>query len=420
LWLAAVSFKFTILNFLGFNQNYLYKAFNDTHITITKKTSLPTNLKKLKLTPYAFYDNESLSLVYYLSRVNKSLSYLKQQNFMQQKYKSYNMSLMGNIHDLLLESTVLQESNNVRFNFKELNSYIYNYELENNTSLHWSNYFTPTAYTMSLLSGPQFYTINLNSLQNLNNTKFSSVLNNLNVYSNLNQSKQDRWFMKNSILSNSSTVDLNAFTQAKKLVGVNLLDSSNTSSNIWNSSKMTQLTKASELQKLSLLQNFIGLNTTFGSNNELKSINELSAGLEGFNYFESSSLWTTKKYFFTNQLKLNTVLVNTIKANQLQPQVTDTFSAFNLISNLHNSNINLQLNELNNLTNTSATNTFGLGVSDLNQNIFIQSEDIDLLNSFNLDIINNLNSPIIEKNTTISDYTIVHPFFKKQIINYKN
>jgi hypothetical protein len=85
---------------------------------------------------------------------------------------------------------------------------------------------------MSLLSGPQFYTINLNSLQNLNNTKFSSVLNNLNVYSNLNQSKQDRWFMKNSILSNSSTVDLNAFTQAKKLVGVNLLDSSNTSSNI--------------------------------------------------------------------------------------------------------------------------------------------------------------------------------------------
>jgi hypothetical protein len=183
---------------------------------------------------------------------------------------------------------------------------------------------------------------------------------------------------------------------------------------------MTQLTKASELQKLSLLQNFIGLNTTFGSNNELKSINELSAGLEGFNYFESSSLWTTKKYFFTNQLKLNTVLVNTIKANQLQPQVTDTFSAFNLISNLHNSNINLQLNELNNLTNTSATNTFGLGVSDLNQNIFIQSEDIDLLNSFNLDIINNLTSPIIEKNTTISDYTIVHPFFKKQIINYKN
>ena len=58
------------------------------------------------------------------------------------------------------------------------------------------------------------------------------MLNNLNVYSNLNQSKQDRWFMKNSILSNSSTVDLNAFTQAKKLVGVNLLDSSNTSSNI--------------------------------------------------------------------------------------------------------------------------------------------------------------------------------------------
>jgi hypothetical protein len=38
--------------------------------------------------------------------------------------------------------------------------------------------------------------------------------------------------MKNSLLNNSTALDLNAFTQAKKLVGVNLLDSSNTSSNI--------------------------------------------------------------------------------------------------------------------------------------------------------------------------------------------
>ena len=69
-------------------------------------------------------------------------------------------------------------------------------------------------------------------LQNLNNQRFGIILNNLNIYNNLTQSKQDRWLLKNSLLSNSSTVDLNAFTQTKKLLGMNLFESSNTSRNI--------------------------------------------------------------------------------------------------------------------------------------------------------------------------------------------
>ena len=56
-------------------------------------------------------------------------------------------------------------------------------------------------------------------LQNLNNQRFGIILNNLNIYNNLTQSKQDRWLLKNSLLSNSSTVDLNAFTQTKTLLG---------------------------------------------------------------------------------------------------------------------------------------------------------------------------------------------------------
>ena len=69
-------------------------------------------------------------------------------------------------------------------------------------------------------------------LQNLNNQRFGIILNNLNIYNNLTQSKQDRWLLKNSLLINSSTVDLNAFTQTKKLLGMNLFESSNTSRNI--------------------------------------------------------------------------------------------------------------------------------------------------------------------------------------------
>jgi hypothetical protein len=182
---------------------------------------------------------------------------------------------------------------------------------------NWSDLGTNSIKSLSNLSQTKFYTINTSILQNLNNHQFGIILNNLNIYDNLRQAKQDRWLLKNSLLSNSSTIDLNAFTQTKKLLGMNLLESSNTSRNIWNSSKLTQLTQTEELQKLSLFQNFLGLNTN-SSINTLNLLNEESSGLQGFNWFETSSLWTTKKFFFTNQLKSNhTVITKSVNTTLL-------------------------------------------------------------------------------------------------------
>jgi hypothetical protein len=173
---------------------------------------------------------------------------------------------------------------------------------------NWGGLNMNSIKSLANVSNPRFYTINSNLLQNLNNHRFGIILNDLNIYDNLRQTKQDRWLLKNSLLSNSTTVDLNAFTQTKKLLGMNLFESSNTSRNIWNSSKLTQLTQTEELQKLSLFQNFLGLNKG-SSTNELNLLSEGSSGLQGFNWFETSSLWTTKKYFFTNQLKSNHTII---------------------------------------------------------------------------------------------------------------
>jgi hypothetical protein len=55
----------------------MYKAFNNASSNQNEKIiSNSFSLQTLKLSPSSFYDNESLILVYYLSRVNKSLVYL--------------------------------------------------------------------------------------------------------------------------------------------------------------------------------------------------------------------------------------------------------------------------------------------------------------------------------------------------------
>jgi hypothetical protein len=60
----------------------------------------------------------------------------------------------------------------------------------------------------------------------------SFSLSQLNIYANNLQAKQNRWVLKNSLLSNTNTTDLFYFTQTKNLIGNTLYDSLNTSSHI--------------------------------------------------------------------------------------------------------------------------------------------------------------------------------------------
>lgn len=418
LWLSLTALKLTLTKLLGFNQNYLYKAFN-TSSTFSSENQLPANIlpKNLKLTPTSFYDNESLSLVYYLSRVNKSLSLLNNQVVLPRSFNKDRNPALNKMYTLLPDLVSSTSDSNVRFQVKEISNNVSLYALSLNTPTYWNQAFTPSTQSLKALSNAKFYTLNTKLLQNLNNTEFGTVLNNLNIYSNLNQSKQDRWLLKNSMLSNSSTVDLNAFTQAKKLIGVNLLDASNTSYNIWNSSKMTQLTKAEELQKLSLLQNFTGLNNSQTVINELRSVNESASGLFGFNFFETSSLWTTKKFFFTNQLKLNTLVLNTTLTQNKSSSASNSAITFNFVSNLHNTNINLQLNDLNTLSNINHEQANANNLNALNLSVFVNSGDLDLLKSFNLNVINTLTTPIVDKNSSNNNYTTVIAFKKPNTVN---
>jgi hypothetical protein len=145
--------------------------------------------------------------------------------------------------------------------------------------------------------------LNLLNLNYLSNNYFTYSVSNFNVYNNLHYAKQNRWLLKNSLLSNNSISHLYYITQTKNFIGNTLYNSLNTSQNIWNSSKLTQLSKTSELINLSFFQNNNILNMFNSNKTHLTPLNTSSSTLQNFNLFENSQLWNTKKYFFTNQLK---------------------------------------------------------------------------------------------------------------------
>ena len=419
LWLTVIAFKVSVLQWLGFNQNYMYKAFNASNTTeLPKTTHNSFSPEALKFTSTPFYDNESLTLVYHLSKVNKSLVFLNSHyNIVSNLYSSYN-PLLNKVYSLMPDVVDTPTTSNVRFQIKEVNNHAFLYTLTNSIQTSWSGLNSNSIKAVSNLSNPKFYTVNTKILQDLNNQQFGTILNNLNVYTNLGQAKQDRWLLKNSLLSNSSTVDLNAFTQTKKLIGMNLFESANTSRNIWNSSKMTQLTQTEEIQKLSLFQNFLGFNKSSTSNTSLNLLNEVSSGFQGFNWFETSSLWTTKKYFFTNQLKSNHTSITTSPITISNFKTYDQNTIFNFTSNLHNTSLNNQLDVLNTLLQSDKTNSFVDGRS-FTTNSFVGLGDVDLLKSFNLNVINTLTLPITDKDTLVNNYVVISPFRKTNNIRFK-
>jgi len=109
---------------------------------------------------------------------------------------------------------------------------------------------------------------------------------------------------------------------------------------------------------------------TFGNN--LSLLNATPANLQNFDFFEESRLWTTKKYFFTNQLKSNTLtLTNTIDPSLINLVGSNSSNAkLNLLLSIKNTSLEQQIVLLSFATNsnvsenikTSFLNTGGVGV----------------------------------------------------------
>jgi hypothetical protein len=83
------------------------------------------------------------------------------------------------------------------------------------------------------------------------------------------------------------------------------------------------LSKTSELINLSFFQNNNFIKTLPQNVTNLSLYNTSSSNAQNFNLFEYSQLWNNKKFFFTNQLKLQVSHLGNLP-NQNYYQITTT------------------------------------------------------------------------------------------------
>lgn len=366
----ALSIKYYITRLLGFNTNFIFDTFTQT----TKLNTTQYDSKEHKhnltltynLTTNTVLSSDTLKLSYSLSKALQTLAKINDSN----TYQKFILSLQ----------TRQQTSN--EFLLYDILDFGYN-----NSSIWKPNNITQdiTIYKPNFRFFNKAINLNLKELNLLSNNVFMAGLSNFNIYTNLQQSKQNRWLLKNSILSNTSNLELFHFTQAKSLVGNAVFNSSITSQNIWNSSKLTQASQTSELVKLSLFQNLNLNKELFNNNNYLKLNGNTPSGLSNFDHFETSLIWNTKKYFFNNQLKSNTLqLINTKNENNTPYyQSNSNSSKLNVLLNFQNISLTTQLNNLSYSLFNETAFTESIPMKTLNNFYSISFNDSDQLNTYN-------------------------------------
>jgi hypothetical protein len=110
-----------------------------------------------------------------------------------------------------------------------------------------------------------------------------------NLENNLNIAKQQRWFAKNSLLSESIIPNSFLVTQVKKLIGTGLLDSDFTNKTLWLPTKASKLSSAESFKYFSNLSGNIFTKDDFALNH-LQSNSLRQSFFKNINYFENSRL----------------------------------------------------------------------------------------------------------------------------------
>jgi hypothetical protein len=214
------------------------------------------------------------------------------------------------------------------------------------------------------------------------------AITNLNTQDALKSSKQDRWLVRNSLLSENLVLNSSAFTQSKKLLGVNFLNSEAASKNVWNSTKINSLDSTSGTTFISNLQELFSNQPLHNDN--LAQLNATDPNLVNFNFFENSRMWLVKKYFFTNQLKNNLTRssVTSTTINITDVMNTNTLN-FTLFLNLHNQNLKSQLSFLTLFTEPLRQVNSSTPINGA-YNFYVSAGDLDVLKSNNLSFLNKL------------------------------
>lgn len=265
--------------------------------------------------------------------------------------------------------------------------------LEQSYLMREKSLFVPEHYqklgNLARLSTSFNFQLNASRLSQMNKVNPSLVPTAMNTSALLNLAKQDRWLLRNSVLSEGLARNNSSFTQSKRLLGNAISNSELSVGSIWSS---TQLSKASALKSAKLGK---GLNTNFFSDDILKlarsaqTINLVnSTPAANFNFFEESRSWTAKKYYFTSTLYSNTYTVAATAKKLETPQTLATLSDkhFTILLNSATVNLPVALGQIHIiLVKPSDLYDVNHKINHLQSKLILA--DLDVLSGTNLDFI---------------------------------
>lgn len=209
---------------------------------------------------------------------------------------------------------------NLELNLNNLNTLpvVTSYSIGTNTKLFsiGKNIKYPTKRL--ILDTETYY---VNSVDSLKNTKTTlSAINsttkknkslqplNFNIISNLGNAKEQRWLVRNSLLSNGILTNSSLITQSKKIIGLGLYNKDLTTNSLWFPTKTSKTNPLETTNQLNSIVN--NTQNDFSTINYLfhKNYNLHKSTITTLNFFENSRLWLTKKYYFSNQQVSNIVM----------------------------------------------------------------------------------------------------------------
>ena len=254
-------------------------------------------------------------------------------------------------------------------------------------------------YEIGTISTSEIHFLNKNlTLLNLNsylNMGGGTVFNNFNLLNILNIFKEERWILKNSLISNKSFSNLNNFTLFKKFINNNNYNSDLTNNNIWASSKLSLLHNYKINLFLNQTSNSL-LNPTTLNNFKFNNTLLKHTNLYYLNFYENSYAWIFKKNLLTTATERNIFTYlnepkNALLSRTKRPDSNLHFTTLNLnlsTSIIHNFFYFRSDNWIfkNNLLHTSNTNY------NINQTISTGTLNYDILNYYNSKFLLNLTS----------------------------
>lgn len=357
--------KATLLSKVSHRYDHVYDSLVTTN---TRMTTQQQSSPSVKLADNGVVDVAPIEMMYHLAYTTKNINNLKQ-----------NTNVLALITKPSLASYVIDD---------------YSYDSLNPLSSYTSTQLTISDLEHSFTVVPktnfsiQQIDVNSASLNNVSSYNVALSLTGLNTQEALKTSKEDRWLLRNSLLSESIIINSNSFTQSKKLLGVNFLGSDSSTKNVWNSTKLNSLTSEGSSSFISNLQELFSQKSLNGD--VLSHNSQSSTDTTNFNFFENSRMWLTKKYFFTNQLKNNNKSLTTSNTlNKVEPNLLTNTHLLETLSNLQQQNPNVQLQNLSFYITPSKT-IVNVPNTLPSYDMYISNGDLDILKLSNLSFLNKL------------------------------